>query len=56
MTIDGAVIAAISTSCPLPLDWEFATDRMKNFDSEMPFDGKRMVYGGFDPLVVRSVD
>jgi uncharacterized protein YbaA (DUF1428 family) len=31
-------------------------ERMKNFDPEMPFDGKRMVFGGFDPLVVRSVD
>jgi uncharacterized protein YbaA (DUF1428 family) len=37
-------------------DKMMADERMKNFDSEMPFDGKRMVYGGFDPLVVRSVD
>jgi uncharacterized protein YbaA (DUF1428 family) len=24
-------------------------ERMKQFD--MPFDGKRMVYGGFEPIV-----
>ena len=25
--------------------------RMEQFGPEMPFDGKRMVYGGFEPLV-----
>jgi uncharacterized protein YbaA (DUF1428 family) len=25
--------------------------RMKEFGDEMPFDGKRMVYGGFEPIV-----
>jgi uncharacterized protein YbaA (DUF1428 family) len=28
--------------------------RMKEIGSEMPFDGKRMVFGGFEPLVVRG--
>jgi uncharacterized protein YbaA (DUF1428 family) len=28
--------------------------RFEEFGTEMPFDGKRMVYGGFDPLVVRG--
>ena len=28
--------------------------RMADF-GEMPFDGKRMVYGGFEPLVVKEV-
>ena len=27
--------------------------RMKEF-SDMPFDGKRMVFGGFEPLVVKG--
>lgn len=31
-----------------------ADPRMKDFGAEMPFDGKRMVFGGFDPLVVRG--
>ena len=29
-------------------------ERMKQFGGEMPFDGKRMVFGGFEPLVVRG--
>ncbi len=33
-----------------------ADERMKQFETEMPFDGKRMVYGGFEPLVMRSAD
>lgn len=28
--------------------------RMKQFGDEMPFDGKRIVFGGFEPLVVRG--
>jgi uncharacterized protein YbaA (DUF1428 family) len=28
--------------------------RMKQFGDSMPFDGKRMVFGGFEPLVVRE--
>ncbi|MET0280538.1 MAG: DUF1428 domain-containing protein [Steroidobacteraceae bacterium] len=28
--------------------------RMAAFGTEMPFDGKRMIFGGFDPLVVRE--
>lgn len=28
--------------------------RMSQFGDTMPFDGKRMVIGGFDPLVVRE--
>jgi uncharacterized protein YbaA (DUF1428 family) len=29
--------------------------RMEAFGKSMPFDGKRMVFGGFAPLVVREV-
>jgi uncharacterized protein YbaA (DUF1428 family) len=35
-------------------DKMMADDRMKDFGDEMPFDGKRMIYGGFEPLVVKS--
>jgi len=35
-------------------DKMMADERMKDFGEQMPFDGKRMVYGGFDPLVVRG--
>jgi uncharacterized protein YbaA (DUF1428 family) len=28
--------------------------RMKEFGETMPFDGKRMIFGGFEPLVVRE--
>ncbi len=28
--------------------------RMKAFGEKMPFDGKRMVFGGFEPLVVKE--
>lgn len=31
-----------------------ADPRMKQFGDIMPFDGKRMIFGGFDPLVVRE--
>ncbi|MBT2134318.1 DUF1428 family protein [Croceibacterium sp. LX-88] len=31
-----------------------ADERMKAFGEAMPFDGKRMIFGGFDPLVVRG--
>jgi uncharacterized protein YbaA (DUF1428 family) len=31
-----------------------ADPRMKEFGEQMPFDGKRMIFGGFDPLVVRE--
>lgn len=31
-----------------------ADPRMKEFDTDMPFDGKRMIFGGFEPLVVRQ--
>ncbi|MXO60237.1 DUF1428 family protein [Altererythrobacter salegens] len=33
-----------------------ADERMKQFSGEMPFDGKRMIVGGFEPLVVRKAD
>jgi len=33
-----------------------ADPRMKEFEAQMPFDGKRMVFGGFEPLVVREVE
>jgi uncharacterized protein YbaA (DUF1428 family) len=32
----------------------FTDPRMEQFGDTMPFDGKRMVIGGFDPLVVRN--
>ncbi len=32
----------------------FTDPRMAQFGDTMPFDGKRMVIGGFDPLVVRN--
>ena len=31
-----------------------ADPRMQQFGDTMPFDGKRMVIGGFEPLVVRE--
>lgn len=31
-----------------------ADERMQEFGEDMPFDGKRMVLGGFEPLVVRG--
>jgi len=31
-----------------------ADPRMKAMGTDMPFDGKRMVFGGFEPLVVRE--
>ena len=31
-----------------------ADPRMKAMGTDMPFDAKRMIYGGFDPLVVRE--
>lgn len=33
-----------------------ADPRMKEFGEEMPFDGKRMIYGGFEPLVWKGRD
>jgi uncharacterized protein YbaA (DUF1428 family) len=35
-------------------DKMMADPRMKQFGDTMPFDGKRMVFGGFEPLVVRE--
>jgi uncharacterized protein YbaA (DUF1428 family) len=35
-------------------DRMMADPRMKQFGDTMPFDGKRMVFGGFEPLVVRE--
>jgi uncharacterized protein YbaA (DUF1428 family) len=35
-------------------DRMMADPRMKEFGEKMPFDGKRMVFGGFEPLVVRE--
>jgi uncharacterized protein YbaA (DUF1428 family) len=31
-----------------------ADERMKQFGDSMPWDGKRMVYGSFEPLVVNG--
>lgn len=31
-----------------------ADPRMDQFGTAMPFDGKRMIFGGFEPLVVRE--
>jgi uncharacterized protein YbaA (DUF1428 family) len=33
-----------------------ADPRMKDFGKDMPFDGKRMIFGGFEPLVVYGRD
>jgi uncharacterized protein YbaA (DUF1428 family) len=33
-----------------------ADPRMDQFGKDMPFDGKRMIFGGFEPLVVREAD
>lgn len=33
-----------------------ADKRMQDFGANMPFDGKRMVLGGFEPLLMRSAD
>lgn len=30
-----------------------ADERLKAFQSDMPFDGKRMIYGGFQPFLER---
>ncbi len=35
-------------------DRMMADPRMKQFGDTMPFDGRRMVFGGFEPLVVRE--
>jgi uncharacterized protein YbaA (DUF1428 family) len=32
-----------------------ADPRMEQFGANMPFDGKRMIFGGFESLVVRQV-
>jgi uncharacterized protein YbaA (DUF1428 family) len=29
-------------------------ERMKEFTQDMPFDGKRMVFGGFEPIVANG--
>jgi len=31
-----------------------ADERMKQFSGEMPFDGKRMIVGGFEPIVAKG--
>jgi uncharacterized protein YbaA (DUF1428 family) len=31
-----------------------ADPRMKALGEQMPFDGKRMIFGGFEPLVVKE--
>jgi len=35
-------------------DKMMADPRMKAFEGDMPFDGKRMIYGGFEPLVLKG--
>lgn len=35
-------------------DKMMADERIKQFGGEMPFNGKRMVFGGFAPFVVRG--
>ena len=35
-------------------DKMMADPRMKAMGDDMPFDGTRMIFGGFEPLVVRS--
>jgi uncharacterized protein YbaA (DUF1428 family) len=41
-------------TCDVSHERMMADERMKSFGEDMPFDGKRMVFGGFDPLVVRG--
>jgi uncharacterized protein YbaA (DUF1428 family) len=50
------VIFADKETADASHDAMMADDRMKQFSGEMPFDGKRMIYGGFEPLVVRGRD
>ena len=33
-----------------------ADPRMKAFNAQMPFDGKRMIFVGFEPLVVKEAE
>ena len=40
-------------TCDAAHDKMMSDERMKNM-GEMPFDGKRMVFGGFEPLVVKG--
>jgi uncharacterized protein YbaA (DUF1428 family) len=35
-------------------DLLMADPRMKEFGEDMPFDGRRMIVGGFEPLVVKG--
>jgi len=39
-------------TCDAAHEKMMADERFKEFGEQMPFDGKRMIYGGFEPLVV----
>ncbi len=39
-------------TCDASHEKMMADPRMQAMDTEMPFDGKRMIYGGFEPLIV----
>ena len=39
-------------TCEAAHEKMMADPRMKEFGEQMPFDGKRMIWGGFEPLVV----
>ncbi len=43
-------------TCDVAHEKMMADPRMKEFGDQMPFDGKRMIYGGFEPLVVFGRD
>ena len=48
------VIWPDKATCDASHDKMMTDPRMKEFGENMPFDGKRMVYGGFEPLVVKG--
>jgi len=39
-------------TCDAAHEKMMADPRMEEFGEQMPFDGKRMIWGGFEPLVV----
>jgi len=48
------VIWPDKATCDASHDKMMTDPRMKEFGEGMPFDGKRMVFGGFEPLVVKG--
>lgn len=41
-------------SCDVAHDRMMTDERMQQFSGGMPFDGKRMIFGGFEPLVLKG--